>query len=77
MAPSGPVRTTIAEYSSGVDSRPFTDATYCICCPRCAGSPPMVPAGATTFCSLMMPDTSSVVTPSRAIFAGSSQMRMP
>ena len=49
-------------------SRPFTEATYCICWPGGAGSAPIVPAGATTFCSLMMSLTSSVVTPRRAIF---------
>ena len=77
MAPSAPVRTTMLPYCSGVDRRPLTEATYCICCPGGAGSAPTVPAGATTFCSLRMVLTSWVVTARRAIFAGSSQMRMP
>ena len=58
-------------------SRPLTVTGYCTSCPGGAGSAPMVPAGATTFCSFSTRAMSCVVTPKRAIFCGSIQMRMP
>ncbi len=57
-------------------SRPLTNTVYCICWPCGTGGTPTLPAGATTFCSRTMFETSVAVTPRRPIFSASSQMRM-
>ena len=74
--PFSPARTMTLPNSSGVVRRPDTLPVYCFSCVAGAGSWPMVPAGACTFCSRMAVVTSVTVRPSSAKRSGFIQTRM-
>jgi hypothetical protein len=63
--------------SSGVVKRPGARTVYVNSWPRGAGSPPIWPAGAWRFCSLMALTTSVAERPSWARRSGRTHTRIP